>query len=137
MRTDILLNDGWTFTYHDGSRHSVNIPHTWNAVDGQDGGNDYWRGTNIYEKDFSCPKFDSGNQQVYLEFRGVNASAKVVLNGSTVTCHDGGYSTFRVNITNHLKPQNHLLVDVDNREALTQLIEAMYPELPEPKKRNK
>ena len=114
MRTDILLNDGWTFTYHDGSRHSVNIPHTWNAVDGQDGGNDYWRGTNIYEKDFSCPKFDSGNQQVYLEFRGVNASAKVVLNGSTVTCHDGGYSTFRVNITNHLKPQNHLLVEVDN-----------------------
>lgn len=30
-----------------------------------------------------------------------------------------------------------LLVDVDDREALTQLIEAMYPELPEPKKRRK
>lgn len=30
-----------------------------------------------------------------------------------------------------------LLVDVDDREALTQLIEAMHPELPEPKKRSK
>ena len=30
-----------------------------------------------------------------------------------------------------------LLMDVDDREALTQLIEAMYPELPEPKKRSK
>lgn len=30
-----------------------------------------------------------------------------------------------------------LLVDVDDKETLTQLIEAMYPELPEPKKRSK
>lgn len=30
-----------------------------------------------------------------------------------------------------------LLVDVDDKEALTQLIEAMYSELPEPKKRSK
>ena len=30
-----------------------------------------------------------------------------------------------------------LLVDVDDRETLTQLIEAMYPELPEPKNRKK
>lgn len=30
-----------------------------------------------------------------------------------------------------------LLVDVDDKETLTQLIEAMYPELPEQKKRSK
>ncbi len=30
-----------------------------------------------------------------------------------------------------------LLVDVDDRETMTRLIEAMYPELPEPKKRKK
>ena len=30
-----------------------------------------------------------------------------------------------------------LQVDVDDKEALTQLIEAMYSELPEPKKRSK
>ena len=30
-----------------------------------------------------------------------------------------------------------LLADVDDREAVTRLIEAMYPELPEPKKRKK
>ena len=30
-----------------------------------------------------------------------------------------------------------LLVDVDDREALTKLVEAMYPELPAPRKRKK
>lgn len=30
-----------------------------------------------------------------------------------------------------------LLVDVDDRELLTELIEAMYPELPAPRKRSK
>jgi beta-galactosidase len=114
MRTDILLNAGWIFNYHDGSRHEVNIPHTWNAIDGQDGGNDYWRGTNTYEKVFACPAFDPKNQQVYLEFRGVNASATVILNDRAVCCHHGGYSTFRVDITDCLQRENRLLVKVDN-----------------------
>ena len=114
MRTDILLNAGWIFNYHDGSRHEVNIPHTWNAIDGQDGGNNYWRGTNTYEKVFACPAFDPQNQQVYLEFRGVNASATVILNDRAVCCHDGGYSTFRVDITDCLQRENRLLVKVDN-----------------------
>ena len=114
MRTDILLNAGWIFNYHDGSRHEVNIPHTWNAIDGQDGGNDYWRGTNTYEKVFACPAFDPKNQQVYLEFRGVNASATVILNDRAICCHHGGYSTFRVDITDCLQRENRLLVKVDN-----------------------
>ena len=114
MRKDLLLNAGWTFTYHDGSKQTVDVPHTWNNLDGQDGGNDYWRGTNTYEKNFPAPDFDKASEQVYLEFRGVNASAKVVLNGQVVATHDGGYSTFRANVTDVLAADNHLLVEVDN-----------------------
>lgn len=114
MRNYTLLNDSWSFTYHDGSVTTVNVPHTWNNIDGQDGGNDYWRGTCSYRKSFSAPAFDKENEVVYLEFRGVNASAKVVLNGKEVAVHDGGYSTFRANVTDVLTAENDLLVEVDN-----------------------
>ena len=113
MRKTTLLNQDWTFLYHDGTQTPVNIPHTWNNLDGQDGGNDYYRGTCQYRKTFPRPDF-SAQERVYLEFRGVNASAKVVLNGVTVAAHDGGYSTFRVDITGHLREENDLLVEVDN-----------------------
>ena len=113
MRKTTLLNQDWTFLYHDGTQTPVNIPHTWNNLDGQDGGNDYYRGTCQYRKTFPRPDF-SAQERVYLEFRGVNASAKVVLNGVTVAAHDGGYSTFRVDVTGHLREENDLLVEVDN-----------------------
>ncbi len=114
MRKELLLNPGWEFIYHDGSVTPVNLPHTWNAKDGQDGGNDYWRGTCSYRKSFPAPEFDRASQRVYLQFDGVNASAKVVLNEQTVATHDGGYSTFRCDITDALQAENTLLVEVDN-----------------------
>ncbi len=114
MRKQTLLNQGWKFTYHDGTVQDVDIPHTWNNIDGQDGGNDYWRGTCSYSKTFPKPAFDAEREVVYLEFRGVNASAKVVLNGTTVMTHDGGYSTFRADITALLKEENELYVEADN-----------------------
>ena len=114
MRIEILLNNAWLFTGPDGSEQTVNIPHTWNAADGQDGGNDYRRGTGIYQKTFCAPAFDPTSQRVYLEFRGVNSSARVALNGKTVLCHDGGYSTFRTDITDVLAAENVLRVEADN-----------------------
>ena len=114
MKTVQLLNDNWSFTGPDGTAQQVNVPHTWNAIDGQDGGNDYWRGTCTYQKTFAAPDFNKDTQCVYLEFRGVNASAKVVLNGQEVMTHDGGYSTFRADITNLLTQENTLTVDADN-----------------------
>ena len=114
MRNTQLLNNNWIFTYFDGSAQSVDLPHTWNAIDGQDGGNDYRRGTCTYQKTFSAPDFDPQTQCVYLEFRGVNASAKVTLNGTEVMTHDGGYSTFRAEITDFLQEENTLLVAADN-----------------------
>ena len=114
MRITQLMNAGWSFTDLDGTVTAVDVPHTWNAMDGQDGGNDYRRGTCTYEKIFTCPEFDRENQQVYLEFAGVNASAKVTLNGKVVMTHDGGYSTFRSDITEYLQPENTLTVEADN-----------------------
>ena len=113
MRKEQLLNENWLFRYHDGTESMIDIPHTWNNIDGQDGGNDYYRGTCIYEKNFSSPDY-SPEQRVYIEFNGVNASAKVILNGHEVVTHDGGYSTFRSDITDYLKEDNHLIVEVDN-----------------------
>ena len=107
------MND-WTFIYHDGTKTVLDLPHTWNAIDGQDGGNDYWRGTCSYEKTFAKPEFDGESEVVYLQFHGVNASAKVVLNGKEVCTHDGGYSTFRKDVTALLEEENHLVVYVDN-----------------------
>ena len=114
MRIEQLLNKDWSFTYHDGSVQTVDIPHTWNAIDGQDGGDDYWRGTCTYQKAFALPEFDRNTQYVYLEFQGVNASAKVTLNGTEVMTHDGGYSTFRADITDFLESENVLTVEANN-----------------------
>ena len=113
MRKTTILNADWLFRYHDGSESRLDLPHTWNASDGQDGGGDYWRGTCVYEKDFPMPAHGE-NELVYLQFNGVNASAKVILNGAVVMTHDGGYSTFRADVTDHLRDSNHLVVEVDN-----------------------
>lgn len=114
MRNSISLNPNWKFSIKDQPAIDVDVPHTWNAIDGQDGGNDYYRGTGTYEKTFAKPDYDAKTQDVYLEFCGVNATANVLLNGQKVTSHDGGYSTFRANVTALLQEENDLCVAVDN-----------------------
>ena len=114
MRTEILLHNSWSFTDIDGTVSQVDIPHTWNALDGQDGGDDYRRGRASYRKVFAMPDFDGDTQQVYLQFDGVNASAIITLNGKEVMTHQGGYSTFRCDITPFLQAENDLFVEVDN-----------------------
>ena len=114
MRSIAKLMQDWQFTGPDGKTTLVELPHTWNAKDGQDGGNDYWRGTCIYKTRFAAPAFDKNTQQVWLQFEGVNASAKVTLNGVEAARHDGGYSTFRVHVSDLLAKDNQLTVEVDN-----------------------
>lgn len=114
MRKITKLMTGWSFTDQKGSRTSVALPHTWNCKDGQDGGNDYWRGTLKYDNHFAKPEFNAEKESVYLQFHGVNASANVILNGESVCKHDGGYSTFRVEVTEKLKDDNSIVVEVDN-----------------------
>ena len=91
----------------------VNLPHSWNAIDGQDGDNDYFRGTCHYVKSFK--KFELPEaEKYYLEIKGANSSADVYLNGKVLAHHDGGYSTWRVDITNGIKEENLLVIAVDN-----------------------
>ena len=93
----------------------VSLPHTWNDIDGQDGGNDLYRGTSFYAKELEkidLPKAD----KYYLEFNGANSSATVYVNGKKLASHDGGYSTWRVNITDVLEDKNLFVVEVDNSQ---------------------
>lgn len=114
MRRIEKLMQGWNFTGPDGKCQAVELPHTWNATDGQDGGNDYWRGTCTYNNAFAKPEFDEEKECVYLQFHGINASANVYLNGQEITTHDGGYSTFRVDVTKYLQDKNDIKIEVDN-----------------------
>ena len=92
---------------------SVDLPHTWNASDGQDGGNDYYRGKCCYAKRITIDEIPK-NKRCYLEINGANSSAEVYLNGKMLACHDGGYSTWRVELTNEIKDENILVITVDN-----------------------
>ena len=124
MRKQILWNSDWLFARGDTPEKAtpVTLPHTWNAKDGQDGGNDYYRGTCLYTKAFAAPAH-SDSEEVWLEFEGVAMTAVVTLNGQELARHEGGYATFRVNLTPALAAQNTLTVAVDNGKNRT-----VYPQ---------
>lgn len=121
MSETIVLNTGWTFTKEEHSE-PVTLPHTWNAVDGQDGGNDYYRGSCTYALQLPAIWLPEGGRAV-LQFDGVAMTAVVNLNGQKVAEHKGGYSTFRVDITDVLQDTNNLTVEVDNSDNDT-----VYPQ---------
>ena len=120
MRQIINLNAGWVFNKQSeipaalpAEWEKVDLPHSWNAVDGQDGGNDYFRGTACYAKTLKKAELPVA-QQYYLEIRGANSSADVYLDGKHLAHHDGGYSTWRVNLTETLQDISLLVIAVDN-----------------------
>lgn len=93
----------------------VALPHTWNNLDGQDGGNDYWRGIGIYE--IKLPNPTAGKKQ-YIELQGANHVATVYCNGRELGTHKGGFSTFRFELTSAMKAENNVLtVVVTNAES--------------------
>ena len=108
------MNENWLFTGPGGKTVPVSIPHTWNNLDGQDGGDDYKRCLCKYEKTFPMPEHGEPDR-VYLQFDGVNSECEVVLNGQTVCRHEGGYSRFRKDVTEYLTDRNQLTVVVSNR----------------------
>lgn len=123
MRKITCINQNWTFQIDSRKEQKVDLPHTWNAIDGADGGNDYCRSTGIYTRTLARPDFDPGAQRVFLEFDGVNSSAEVYLNDRRIGEHHGGYSTFRFDITEALADVNVLRVEADNRRNDT-----VYPQ---------
>ena len=56
MRKILPFNQGWQFR-KDGetSWQTVDLPHTWNALDGQDGGDNYYQGIGWYQKPLLRP----------------------------------------------------------------------------------
>ena len=128
MRNIININQNWLFikdtadiTLREGEQ--INLPHTWNATDGLDGGNDYFRGSCLYVKTLNkadLPKADL----YYLEFRGANSSADVYVGGEKLAHHDGGYSTWRVDITAQIQDVTEIAVVVDNAAN-----ETVYPQM--------
>ena len=135
MATKNNINASWQFTKDavsvgkgasvltEGNWEALDLPHTWNGIDGQDGGNDYYRGTCYYAKTMKRAEFGS-EPIVYIEFEGANSSATLYVNGKEAGSHDGGYSTWRVNITDFLAEDNEIVVAVDNAPN-----ERVYPQM--------
>ena len=131
MRQIMNFNTKWAFSKEASSVpesmpeiwYWVNLPHCWNDIDGQDGGNDYFRGTAYYAKEIEKAELPEG-KQYYLEIRGANSSADVYLDGKKLAHHDGGYSTWRVNLTEELKDKSLLVIAVDNGEN-----DVVYPQM--------
>lgn len=123
MSKKFTWNENWKFTKDAvtitdkttsaGNWETLDLPHTWNGDDGQDGGSDYYRGTCYYAKNLSKAEVAEG-KEVYIEFEAANSSAELFVNGESVAKHDGGYSTWRANITSYLKEENEIVVAVDN-----------------------
>lgn len=128
MSRVVNIDEGWKFRLEGCERESlegkemqdIDIPHTWNGIDGQDGGNDYHRGMGWYVKELDIE--ENHNGRIFLDFQGVNSVCNVYLNGKHLGEHQGGYSGFRYDITDYVSENNTLEVAVDNSH-----IEEVYP----------
>ena len=131
MRKIININRKWAFTKQtteipaaiDSKWDFVNLPHSWNAIDGQDGGNDYFRGTAIYAKELDREELPEADRY-YIEIRGANSSADLYVNGKKYAHHDGGYSTWRCDITEEIGIKTMIVLAVDNAPS-----DSVYPQV--------
>ena len=129
MRSVLNLNKSWQFfkgvetPVASGEGVALDLPHTWNATDGQDGGNDYFRGSCLYTKKIVKAELPAADLY-YLEIRGANSSADVYVDGNKLAHHDGGYSTWRVNLTEALAEESEIAIVVDNAPNDT-----VYPQM--------
>jgi beta-galactosidase len=127
LRSDEVLGGNWRYIAGDAAGaeqpsfddtgeawQSVRVPHTWNALDGQDGGSDYRRGPGWYRLRFRAPAPPAG-RRTYLQFDAANTVADAYLNGQRLGQHRGGYAGFRFDATAALAAgENLLAVRVDN-----------------------
>ena len=111
MRNIKNINENWVFV-KENEKSTVNLPHTWNGIDGQDGGNDYYRGKCTYIKEIAKADMPQG-EEIYLQLDGVNSSAFVYFNSKLVCTHHGGYSAFMVKLEN-IKDNNEIKIEADN-----------------------
>ena len=128
MRTILNLNKTWLFSKNTAditlrTGESIDLPHCWNAVDGQDGGNDYFRGDCLYVKTLRKAELPEADRY-YLEIQGANSSAEVFVGGESLAVHHGGYSTWRVDLTDKLADETDIAIVVNNAAN-----ETVYPQM--------
>lgn len=101
-------------------KQEICLPHTWNNLDGQDGGGDYWRGNGHYEILLPDPTAD---KRQYIEFGAANHRASVYCNGGFIGEHKGGFSAFRFELTPFLKQSDNVVTVIVNNEK-----QPIYPQ---------
>lgn len=126
-RVRFTINEGWKFlpdgleyahrpVVSDDGWQTVNLPHTWNAFDPFDDVEGYRRGVSWYRKRLRLDPALEG-KRIFLYFEGVNQVARVYVNGAFVGDHEGGYTAFAFDITDHVRfggNENLIAVQVDN-----------------------
>ena len=129
-RLDVTeINNQWRFSYFGSNAGAgteavsfddslwdvVDLPHTWNAFDAQNGGGDYARGFGWYRRHYTISSEYSG-ERVYLFFEAVGKKADVYCNGTHVGNHLGGYAAFCYDITDQVNfgGDNLIAVRADN-----------------------
>ncbi|MCC8145984.1 MAG: discoidin domain-containing protein, partial [Bacteroidales bacterium] len=117
FKTSISTNAPAATDYNDTSWDKVNIPHTWNAFDAQDGGNNYLRTTSWYRKTLSWdPAFEG--KKIYIELLAASLQAECFVNGESVGVHKGGYTAFRFDITDKMQAGDNLIaIKVNNQKS--------------------
>lgn len=128
MREVINFNEDWLFEkgIDDEAQFFdpvvVNLPHTWNAVDGANGF-DFYRAKSRYSKTLVVNDLYK-DRRVIIECQGANSVTDVLVNGQHVGRHEGGYSTFRFDVTDEItfNAENEIVFEVDNRHR-----EDIYP----------
>ena len=125
MREIISLNENWTLSFPKGDHatEQVNLPHTWNAVDGNDGNGSYLRTTGVYTRTFTAPKQPREGGRTYVEVLAAALNSTVKVNGQVATTHEGGFSIFRADVTDLChEGENELTIEVSNEDT-----PSMYP----------
>ena len=131
MRTIVNINRKWAFSKEatavpaqiDTRWNFVNLPHSWNAIDGQDGEGDFWRGTAYYAHELNKEDLPAADRY-YIEINGANSSADLYVGGEKLAVHHGGYSTWRVDITEKITEKTLIVLAVDNAANQT-----VYPQV--------
>lgn len=110
-------------TYNDAAWRNLNLPHDW-GIEGpfrddlvNETGLLPWRGIGWYRKHFVMPENDKG-KQIFIDFDGAMANAKVWLNGEFVGEWPYGYTSFRFNLTPYIQfgKENIIAVRLDTEK---------------------
>ncbi len=127
-RLDTRLDQNWKFLkqgfpgaeameFNDSAWTVVDLPHSYNGMDGQTGG-PYYRGPAWYRKELDLPSaaVADNKKQIFLYFEAAGIVADVYCNGHRAGGHIGAFAGFCVDVTPYINRngRNVIAVRVDN-----------------------